>query len=64
LYVDAFLADEHAAHAQREQAAAAVRSQQARLAAQVERCVVVPDTLLGRLTAPFRPATQPCPSHG
>jgi hypothetical protein len=64
LYVDAFLADEHAAHAQREQAAAALRSQQARLPAQIQRCAVVHNSPVGRLTAAIRPTSEPCSNHG
>jgi hypothetical protein len=63
LFNEGFLVDEYAAHVQREQAAAASRSHQVRLATQVQRCIVVPDTLLGRLIAPFRPATQSCPAN-
>ena len=64
MYVDVYLADEHAAHAQREQATAASHHRLVRLAGQVERCAAVPGSLVGRLTAALRPASEPCRCNG
>jgi hypothetical protein len=60
MFTDALLADEHAAHVQREWAAMASRSRLARIAAHVEQCAVVPQSLVGRLTSSLRPAPEPC----
>ena len=62
MYADAFLAPEQAAHAQREHAAAASRTRLARLAMDAARCSEVPTSFLGRLSAAFRPAPEPCPT--
>ena len=59
MYADAYLADEHAAHVQREWADEASRSRLARVATHVERRAAIP---LPRRSGDraFRPATEPC----
>jgi len=62
MYADAFLAAEHAAHTQREQAAAASRSRLARLATYAERCARASTTFVQRLNAALSPPSEPRPS--
>ena len=60
MFTDAYLAAEHAARLQREWAEEASRSRLARIAAHVEQCGVVPQSLAGRLTSSLRPAPELC----
>ena len=63
MYTDAYLAEEAAAHVQRERTAHAARSRMTRLALEVERCMAVSSSLVERVAAPLRPPPQPCAAH-